>query len=189
MSAGTGVDRGRLSPIAFALNRLFPKRGRAPYTTLERLAVLAVIRAMGHDDETGEWNCFLSYSTIARWSGMSLASVKRMLIRHCDGPAPLFYRTQARETRGRPHSCYRFSLVWHPERFAAARDARRQQRRHAIDRALRDLHPDRVALQQQRVDFGGTLTDKDYQAKLAALEAHVRGRVPVRAGLRGKAVR
>ena len=55
MSAGAKADRARLSPLAFALNRLVPKRGRAPYATLERLVVLAVVRAMSLDDGTGDW--------------------------------------------------------------------------------------------------------------------------------------
>ena len=176
MSAGAKADRARLSPLAFALNRLFPKRGRAPYATLERLVVLAVVRAMSLDDGTGDWNCFLSYPTIARWSGVSPASVKRMLRRHCDGPAPLFYRSQAGETRGRPHSCYRFTLVWHPEHFAAARDARRGQRSQMVDRALRDLQAERVALQRQHEAFGGPLSETEYRRKLAALERPVRNR-------------
>ena len=92
-----------------ALDRLFPKRGHAPYATLERLVAVVIMRAMSLDGETGEWNCFLSYPTLARWSGMSVASVKRMLQKHCDGPAPLFYRTRARQTRGHPHDCYRFT--------------------------------------------------------------------------------
>ena len=172
--SGAKVDWARLSPLAFALNRLFPKRGKAPYATSERLVVLVVVRAMSRDDETGDWNCFLSYSTIARWSGLSLASVKRMLVRHCGGPAPLFYRTQAGETRGRPHSCYRFTLVWHPEHFAAARDARRGQRSQLVDKTLRDLQPDRVALQRQHEAFGGPLSESEYQRKLAALERPAR---------------
>jgi hypothetical protein len=141
-AGGRWVHPGdRPSPLVFALDRLFPKRGRAPYATLERLVVLVVVRAMSHDIEAGECNCFLSYPTIARWSGMSVASVKRMLQRHCDGPAPLFYRSRAGQTSGHPHACYRFTLVRHPEKFAAARDAGRLERATTVDRALRELHP------------------------------------------------
>ena len=73
------------SPVVFALDRLFPKRGGAPYATAERLVVLVIVRAMSLDGGSGEFNCFLSYPTIARWAGVSIASVKRVLQRHCDG--------------------------------------------------------------------------------------------------------
>jgi len=77
------------SPVVFALDRLFPKRGRVPYTATERVVVLVIVRAMSFDASAEAFNCFLSYSTIARWSGVSLASVKRALQKHGDGPAPL----------------------------------------------------------------------------------------------------
>ncbi len=172
---------GRWSPLAFALDRLFPKRGDAPYTTLERLVALVVIRAMSPEGDADEWNCFLSYPTIARWSGMSVASVKRMLQRHCDGSAPLFFRTRSGRTRGRPHACYRFTLVRHPEQFAAARDKARTDRRTVAEEALRALQPERLALQRQLQDFGGTLTDAEYRRQLMALERVARGHVPARA--------
>ena len=169
------ADR-RWSPLAFALDRLFPKRGRAPYAPLERLVVLVVVRAMSPDGSSGEFNCFLSYPTIARWAGISVASVKRMLQKHCDGPVPLFYRSRTGQTRGRQHSCYRFTLVRHPEKFAAARNAVRAERGREVDRALRDLQPERLALQRQRQDFGGPLTEAEYQLKLTALERPARAR-------------
>jgi hypothetical protein len=171
----------RPSPLVLALERLFPKRGAAPYATLERLVVLVIVRAMSLDGDTGDWNCFLSYRTIARWSGTSVASVKRMLQKHGDGPEPLFYRTRSGQTRGRPHQCYRFTWVWHPEQFAAARDAARAERTTDVQRALRDLQPERLALQRQRLDFGGALTDAEYRVKLVALEKAARHRLPTRA--------
>ena len=91
-SAGRNRSGDRPSPLVRALDRLFPKRGTAPYATLERLVALVIVRAMSLDSDTGDWNCFLSYPTIARWSGTSVASVKRMLQKHSDGPAPLFFR-------------------------------------------------------------------------------------------------
>ena len=169
------------SPVAFALDHLFPKRGGAPYATAERLVVLVIVRAMSFDGDSGEFNCFLSYPTIAKWSGVSMASVKRMLQAHCDGPAPLFYRSRTGETRGHHHACYRFTLVRYPEKFAAARDAARAARGKAVDRALRNLHPERLALQRQLEDFGGTLTEPEYRFRLAALERATRRRVPARA--------
>ena len=83
-TSGTGAPAaragdGRWSPLVFALDRLFPKRERAPYAPLERLVVLVVVRAMSADGASGEFNCFLSYPTIAKWAGISVASVKRML--------------------------------------------------------------------------------------------------------------
>ena len=105
-SAGKNRSGDRPSPLVRALDRLFPKRGTAPYATLERLVALVIVRAMSLDGDTGDWNCFLSYPTIARWSGTSVASVKRMLQKHGDGPAPLFFRTRSGQTRGHRHQCY-----------------------------------------------------------------------------------
>ena len=171
------------SPLVFALDRLFPKRGRAPYATAERVVVLVVIRAMSFDASVGAFNCFLSYPTIARWSGVSLASVKRALQTHSNGPAPLIVRSKPGQTRGRHHACYRFTLVTHPERLAVARDAARAAHRHERNQALRDLQPDRIALQRQREDFGGTLSEAEYSRRLEALERAARRRVPARADL------
>lgn len=179
---GTGDRMG--SPLVFALDRLFPKMDRAPYAPLERLVVLVVVRAMSPDGASGEWNCFLSYPTMAKWSGISVASVKRMLQKHCDGPAPLFFRSRTGQTRGRHHACYRFTLVRHPEKFAAARDATRLDRARAADRALRELQPERLALQRQLQDFGGTLTDAEYRIRLAALEKTARRKMPAPVFLR-----
>ena len=171
------------SPLLFALDRLFPKRGRAPYATAERLVVLVVIRAMSFDASIGAFNCFLTYSTIARWSGVSVASVKRALQTHGDGPAPLIARSKPGQTRGRHHACYRFTLVTHPERFAVGRDVARAAHRHALAQALHDLQPERIALQRQREDFGGTLSEAEYTRRLEALERAAQGRVPARASL------
>jgi hypothetical protein len=53
--------------------------------------------------------------------------------------------------------------------------------RHNVQRALRDLQPERLALQRQRRDFGGTLTEAEYRIELAALEKVARRRVPAQA--------
>ena len=177
------TDR-KWSPVAFALDRLFPKRGRAPYTATERLVVLVIVRAMSFDASVEGFNCFLSYPTIARWAGVSLASVKRALQKHIDGPAPLLVRSKPGQTRGYHHACYRFTLVQAPEQLAAARDTARAQCRGDVERALRDLQPERIALQRQRQDFGGTLTDAEYARRLEELEHAVRRKVPARANLR-----
>ena len=60
-SAGRNSFGDRPSPLVRALDRLFPKRGTAPYATLERLVALVIVRAMSLDGDTGDWNCFLSY--------------------------------------------------------------------------------------------------------------------------------
>ena len=60
-SAHTTRSGERPSPLVLALDRLFPKRGTAPYATLERLVALVIVRAMSLDGDTGDWNCFLSY--------------------------------------------------------------------------------------------------------------------------------
>lgn len=183
-SSAARTGERNVSPLAFALDQLFPKRGGAPYATAERLVVLIVVRAMSCDGGSGEFNCFLSYPTIARWSGISVSSVKRMMQKHCDGPAPLLQRSLTGETRGHRHACYRFTLVRHPEKFAAARDAARAERLRDVDRALRDLQPDRLALQRQREDFGGTLTEAEYRLRLTTLERAIRRQMPPRAFLK-----
>ena len=172
------------SPVAFALDRLFPKRGHAPYAAAERLVVLVIVRAMSFDASSEAFNCFLSYPTIARWAGVSLASVKRALEKHVDGPAPLLVRSKPGHTRGYPHACYRFTLVRAPEQLARARDTARASRQQQVECALRDLHPERIALQRRRRDFGGTLTDAEYARKLDELERAVRRKIPARARLR-----
>ena len=174
----------KYSPVAFVLDRLFPKRGHAPYATTERLVALVIVRAMSVDESSGEYQCFLSYPTIAKWAGISLASVKRALPKHCDGPAPLLFRSMTGQTRGHRHRCYRFTLVRHPEQFASARDAARAAQGEQVDRALDDLQPERIALQRQRQDFGGTLTHAEYSLRLAALEKAARHKMPARAFLK-----
>jgi hypothetical protein len=166
------------------LDRLFPKRGQAPYTTAERVVVLVIVRAMSFDASAKAFNCFLSYPTIVRWSGVSLASVKRALRRHTDGPAPLLALSKPGHTRGYVHSCYRFTLVHAPDRFALARDLARASHRRQLEQDLRELQPERIALQRQRWDFGGPLTEAEYIQRLAALEETVRRKRPARAGLR-----
>jgi DNA-binding transcriptional MerR regulator len=180
---GLAADR-RWSPVVFALDRLFPKRGRTPYSTAERVVVLVIIRAMSFDASVGAFNCFLSYPTIAKRSGVSIASVKRALQKQGDGPAPLILRSRPGHTRGYHHACYRFTLVRHPERLASARDAARAAHRERMDRALRDLQPERIALQRQRADFVGTLTDAEYDLKLEALESAARRKIPARTSLK-----
>jgi hypothetical protein len=91
---------------------------------------------MSFDAPVNAFNCFLSYPTIARWSGVSLASVKRALQKHGDGPAPLIARSRPGHTRGHRHACYRFTLVRSPEQFAVARDAARTSNRERVERAV-----------------------------------------------------
>jgi hypothetical protein len=177
-------QKGPLSPLAFLLEHLFPKRGVAPYTTSERVVVLVIVRAMSFDPAANAFNCFLSYPTIVRWSGISLASVKRVLRRHANGPAPLLALSRPGQTRGYRHSCYRFTLVQAPDRFVVGRDRARAAYQREVEEHLRDLQPERIALQRQRWDFGGTLTHDDYQQRLAALEDAVRRKRPARAGVR-----
>jgi hypothetical protein len=145
---------------------------------------LVIIRAMSFDTSVNAFNCFLSYPTIARWAGVSLASVKRALQKHTDGPAPLLMRSKPGQTRGYHHACYRFTLVRAPEHLARTRDAARAVQQQQVDGALRDLQPERIALQRQRLDFGGTLTDAEYVRKIDDLERAVRRKMPARAGLR-----
>ena len=116
--------------------------------------------------------------------GVSLASVKRALQKHIDGPAPLLARSKPGHTRGYHHTCYRFTLVRAPEYFAKARDVARVSRQQQVDGELRDLQPARIALQRQRHDFGGPLTDAEYVRKLDKLERAVTRKIPARARLR-----
>jgi len=178
------METRRLAPLALVLERLFPRRGYAPYAATERLVVLVIVRAMSFDASVAGFNCFLSYPTIARWAGVSLASVKRALQKHIDGPAPLLVRSKPGHTRGHHHACYRFTLVQAPEELAKARDIARAARHEEVAGALRDLQPERLALQRQRFDFGGPLSETEYVRKLAELERAVRRKVPARAQLR-----
>jgi hypothetical protein len=74
----------------------------------------------------------------------------------------------------------RFTLVRHPEKFAAARAKRGTE----VERAPRDLQPERLALQRQRVDFGGSLSDAEYRIRVVALERATRRMMPARAQLK-----
>ena len=96
---------------------------------------------------------------------------------------PLLVRSKPGHTRGYRHACYRFTLVQAPEELAKARDAVRAARHQDMERALRDLQPERLALQRQRFDFGGTLTETEYARKLAELERAVRRKIPALAQL------
>jgi hypothetical protein len=75
-------------------------------------------------------------------------------------------------------------LVQAPEELAKARDAVRAARQQVVERAHRDLQPERLTLQRQRFDFGGPLTETEYVRKLAELERAVRRKIPARARLR-----
>ena len=57
-------------------------------------------------------------------------------------------------------------------------------RHQEVQSERRDQQPDRIALQRQRHDFGGTLTDEEYAQRLKALERAVRWKIPARARLR-----
>src|SRR5437773_1321691 len=86
------ADR-KWSPVVFALDRLFPKRQRAPYATAERVVALVIIRAMSFDETEGAFNCFLSYPTIAKWAGPSLCFCKAMGL-------PRSFVGRSQDTRG-----------------------------------------------------------------------------------------
>jgi hypothetical protein len=77
--------------------------------------------------------------------------------------------------------CYRFTLVRAPEQLALAREAARVAQSDEGESVLRDLQPERIALQRQRVDFGGSLSEEEYTRQLAALERAVRRKMPARA--------
>lgn len=49
---------------------------------------------------------------------------------------------------------------------------------------MRKLQPDRIALQRQREDFWGTLTEAEYDLRIAALERATRRRMPARVFLK-----
>lgn len=70
-----------------------------------------------------------------------------------------------------------------PERFAVARDTARAVHDRQAEQSLRDLQAERIALQRQRHDFGGTLTDAEYTRRIEELEKAVKRKVPARADL------
>ena len=55
-----------------------------------------------------------------------------------------------------------------------------------MNQALRDMQPERIALQRRRVDFGGALTEAEYQRKLEELEKVARRKLPARAVLKAR---
>jgi hypothetical protein len=55
-----------------------------------------------------------------------------------------------------------------------------------MERAVRDLQPERIALQRQRWDFGGALTEAEYARRLEALEKVVKRKLPARASLKSR---
>jgi hypothetical protein len=166
-----------------ALDRFFPKRGtplcgarsasscwhRACHDVRPKFERLQLLSQLPDDREAG------GGSALA-WSSAPCRSI-------VTGGAALC-RSLAKETRGHHHACYRFTLVRHPEQFARARDGARATHRERAIQALRDLQPDRIALQRQREDMGGTLTHAEYRLKLAALERAARGKLPARATLK-----
>ena len=178
----TRVGDRRWSPLVFALDRLFPKRGAAPYATAGTPGRAG--HRPGHEFSTATRASGTAFSAIRRsrgGPGSSVASVKRMLQRHCDGPAPLFYRTRTGQTRGRRHACYRFTLVRHPESSSrphatplARNVARKWSARCAIS------NPNASPCSASVVDFGGTLTEAEYRIRLAALEKAAGRRAPAR---------
>ena len=60
-----------------------------PWTTSERWIVLLVVRRMRIDPKNDEHVSWPSMRDIAKRSGSSVATVKRALARHCNGPLPL----------------------------------------------------------------------------------------------------
>ena len=96
--------------------------------------------------------------------------------------AALFFRTRSGQTRWPSASVLSLHVGLAPG--AVRRRARRGSGRtcsNDVQRALRDLQRQRLALQRQLVDFGGTLTEAEYGRKLKALEKAVRRKTPARA--------
>ena len=60
---GLAADR-KSSPVVFTLDRLFPKRGKAPYATAERLVVL--VKPRGPHQRTRCCGCVHASQTNAR---------------------------------------------------------------------------------------------------------------------------
>src|ERR1700733_5001451 len=73
-SGAAPATERRFSPAVYALDRLFPSRGNAPYSAAERLVVLVILRATSPDGQSGEFNCFLSYPTITKRAGISVGT-------------------------------------------------------------------------------------------------------------------
>ena len=88
------------SPVVFALERLFPKRGRAPYATAERAVVLVIVRAMSFDD-VGERVQLLSQlsddrEVVRRESRVGQTRVAEAQRRACPAHRPVEARSHAR---------------------------------------------------------------------------------------------
>ena len=176
------MDGTKFSPTWFVLDHLFPRKGRAPYSATERAIVIAIVRAMGRDpNQPGAWNCFLGYSTIARYTGTNVSTVKRLLAKHCEGPAPLLARSLSGETRGYRHRCYRYTLVRDPAAFVTARNAAWAAKQEAAKAALTDSSVQRQRLELQRPCLLGDQSEQECNRAVERLERRIRAGVPKRA--------
>src|SRR4051812_48341031 len=88
----SALDDGKFRRVSFALDMLTAPH--APYSTAERFIVLTVVRAMSL--KRGLWDCFLSHDKLATWPGAGTRTIRRLLDKHCNGPAPLLKRTTPR---------------------------------------------------------------------------------------------
>lgn len=96
----------------WAKDRLW--RRDAPYDATEKSVIFAIVSAMGPNHETGQTDCFMRHSVIAELAGCSVATVKRVLVRHMKrGGAALIQPSSpgaVSHTKGYRHSCLRYTL-------------------------------------------------------------------------------
>ena len=111
------------------------------YSPTVRLVAVAVAEHLNAvADDEGGYSAWPSQTALARETGTSRRTVQRALSVLCDGPCPMFARTQPGRTRrgGQEfrHTSARLTLVTDPAAFAARRDQNRERRKRDTQVAL-----------------------------------------------------
>jgi hypothetical protein len=168
----------RFSPIVHAVVKLYPLKGTGPYTAFERAVVMAIVRRMKRTG-TQSYTSYPSYDRIARDADVSVATVKRILERHCNGPNAIVLKMP------RPKQPCLFSLVTNAAKCLEARDAGRAMK---LIKTLTKLDDDedfqRDKLDLQRLLLKGLISQAEYDRRLDERQARAGVPRPVRRAMR-----
>lgn len=158
--------------------------GDSPYTANQRLVLLALAKHMGpvHD---GRRVCFVNYRTLERETGLKRTAIKSAVkgIRAIEPPILKFERPAKGKklvTNGRPHGCYRFTLLrvrrHQPEQSGDGTSQMGQQREQPADsftETVLRMIAARTAELKEFVDQGMSQIVADIVLKEAASENYV----------------